>query len=76
MVRNYNYDSTWADIEEMLHKAEREAQFHLDGINSTQVRPKKMMHMRNYKALQGVINALRWTLGDPTITEEELLGRD
>lgn len=76
MVRNYKYDATWSQIETMLQRAEREAQFHLDGINSTQVRPKKLMHMRNYKALQGVINALRWTLGDKEITEDELLGRN
>ena len=34
----------------------------------------RMMHMRNYKGLEGVINALRWTLGDRQTTKEMVLG--
>jgi len=28
---------------------------------------KRMYHMRNYKALEGVVKALRWVLGDLNI---------
>lgn len=76
MSRDYTYDSTWEQIEAMLDKAEREANKHLTEIQFADSREQKMYHMRNYKALQGVITALRWTLGDKSVSEDQLLGRD
>ena len=63
---HFAYDKTWEEIESMLDRAERKQNQHytamLDG-------PKKrrMYHMRNYKALEGVVKALRWVLGDKDI---------
>ena len=37
---------------------------------------RRVYHMRNYKALEGVITALRWVLGDLKITKKQVLGRD
>ena len=31
-------------------------------------RKQRMFHARNFKALEGVIKTLRWTLGDKSIT--------
>ena len=76
MGRTYSYETTWEQIETMLDKAEREANGHLSALNKTNDRHKKVYHMRNYKALQGVITALRWTLGDKSISVDTLLGRD
>ena len=76
MGRTYSYETTWEQIETMLDKAEREANRHLSALNATDDRHQKVYHMRNYKALQGVITALRWTLGDVSISENKLLGRD
>lgn len=76
MGRTYSYETTWEQIETMLEKAEREANQHLTEIQFADSREQKVYHMRNYKALQGVITALRWTLGDISISEDKLLGRD
>ena len=50
----------------MLDKAERKQNMH---FTKMQVSKKKecIFHMRNYKALEGVVKALRWTLGDKYI---------
>ena len=50
----------------MLDKAERKQNMH---YTKMQKGPKKerVFHMRNYKALEGVVKALRWTLGDKNI---------
>ena len=62
------YNRTWVEIEDMLERAERKqnmhfANMHKSGVNKHEV----MAHMRNYKALEGVIKALKWTLGDKDI---------
>jgi len=56
------YDRTWEDIEDMLDRAERKQNTH---YLKMQKGPKKdrVYHMRNYKALEGVVKALRWVLG-------------
>jgi hypothetical protein len=51
----------------MLVKAERKQDFHLTKIQEGVSKSDKIKHMRNYKALQGVIKALKWTLGDENI---------
>jgi len=32
--------------------------------------------MRKYKGLQGVINGLRWVLGDLRVSKKKVLGRE
>jgi hypothetical protein len=63
---HFAYDKTWEEIEAMLDRAERKQNQHytamLDGPKK-----KRMYHMRNYKALEGVVKALRWVLGDKDI---------
>jgi len=61
---NFSYERTWEEIEAMLDKAERKQNWHYNQIQSTRNKKKRLTHMRNYKALEGVIKALRWTLGD------------
>jgi len=61
---NFSYNRSWVEIETMLDKAERKQNYHFSRMNATHNKKKRMVHMRNYKALEGVIKALRWTLGD------------
>ena len=74
--QDFTYEKEWTEIYDMLVSAMKEANGHLSALNKTNDRHKKMYHMRNYKALQGVITALRWTLGDKSISVDILLGRD
>ena len=73
---NFAYDKDWNDILDMLDKAEREQNKHFMLMQRANSKKLKIKHMRNYKALQGVINALRWVLGDMHISSDEVLGRD
>ena len=73
---NFAYDKDWNDILDMLDAAEREQNKHFMLMQRAKSKKLKIKHMRNYKALQGVINALRWVLGDLHITSDEVLGRD
>ena len=50
----------------MLDKAERKQNMHFTHIHKGR-RELRVYHMRNYKALEGVVKALRWTLGDKYI---------
>ncbi len=50
----------------MLDKAERKQNMHFTQMQ-TGGKQKRIYHMRNYKALEGVVKALRWTLGDKEI---------
>tara|TARA_R110001592_G_scaffold207598_2_gene458534 strand:+ start:703 stop:948 length:246 start_codon:yes stop_codon:yes gene_type:complete len=66
---NFSYSRNWEEIEAMLDKAERKLNFHQ--LKMAQSRPKSknwVFHARNFKALQGVVKTLRWTLGDKNIT--------
>tara|TARA_R100000152_G_C6782199_1_gene218940 strand:- start:11450 stop:11698 length:249 start_codon:yes stop_codon:yes gene_type:complete len=73
---NFAYDKDWNDILNMLDAAEREQNKHFMLMQRAKSKKLKIKHMRNYKALQGVINALRWVLGDLHVTSDEVLGRD
>ena len=65
----FTYDRTWKDIETMLDKAERKQNMHYSQIQRKNLSKKdRLMHMRNYKALEGVIKSLRWVLGDKDVT--------
>jgi hypothetical protein len=64
------YDRSWDEIEVMLDKAERKLNYHLVQMDMHPVKSKKWVeHARNFKALQGVVKTLRWTLGEKGITD-------
>jgi len=58
----YTYNRSWVEIETMLDKAEKKQN---EPYTAMQSCPKgeRMFHMRNYKALEGVVKALKWVLG-------------
>lgn len=65
---SFTYSRTWKDIEVMLDKAERLKNIHsLKMQDSTFTRKERVFHVRNFKALEGVVKTLRWTLGDKNI---------
>ena len=65
---HFSYDRTWEEIEGMLDKAERTMNYHEVEMHKYPKKSKKCMyHARNFKALQGVVKTLRWTLGDKNI---------
>ena len=59
------------EILDMLDKAERRQNRHYNSLvsaNRTKITKKeRMYHMKNYKALEGVVKTLRWALGDKTV---------
>ena len=65
------------EIELMLDRAERKQNMHFTKMQTVdpndrtfvdgKVIKSRMYHMRNYKALEGVVKALRWVLGDKDI---------
>lgn len=64
--RHYSYNRTWQQIHDMLDKAERKQNNHYI-MMSQGPKKERVHHMRNYKALEGVIKSLRWVLGDKDI---------
>ena len=72
---NFAYDKSWDDILRMLDEAEREQNKHYSLMQRAKNKRKRIEHMRNYKALEGVITSLRWVLGDLHVTENKVLGR-
>ena len=72
---NFSYEREWQEIYDLLHEAERKQNKHLLAIQDTRLTKKqKVQHMRDYKRLQGVIHALRWTLGDNNMSRMKVLG--
>ena len=65
----FAYDKSWGEIEDMLDRAERKMNFHESEAHASIIKNDKVYHIRNYKALQGVVKALRWVLGDMKITD-------
>ena len=67
---SFSYNRTWVEIEKMLEDAERRMNEHEVKLMlyKTKDRKRAMFHARNFKALQGVVKTLRWTLGDKNIT--------
>ena len=55
------------ELLKMLDRAERKMNHHYTMAQTKDRRSFIMYHMRNYKALQGVVKTLRWTLGDKDI---------
>ena len=66
---HFSYDRSWGEIEDMLDRAERKMNFHETEAHSAIRKLDKVYHVRNYKALQGVVQALRWVLGDINIKD-------
>jgi hypothetical protein len=60
---HFSYERTWEEIHIMLDKAERKQNQHYVLMQQSK-KSERIHHMRNYKALEGVVKALRWTLGD------------
>ena len=72
---NFSYERDWQEIYDLLHEAERKQNKHLLALQNPHLTKKqKMQHMRNFKGLEGVINALRWTLGDLHMPRSKVLG--
>ena len=64
----FSYERSWEEIEDMLDKAERTLNYHQMKMLEFRPKSKKWVeHARNFKALQGVVKTLRWTLGDKHI---------
>ena len=63
----FTYNRTWEQIEDMLDRAERKQHQHYMQMQNTRDKKKRIQHMRNYKALEGVVKSLRWVLGDRAV---------
>ena len=63
----FTYNRSWEQIEDMLDLAERKQNLHYSETQKTHDKKKRIEHMRNYKALEGVIKSLRWVLGDKDV---------
>tara|TARA_Y100000592_G_scaffold43127_1_gene68547 strand:- start:67 stop:303 length:237 start_codon:yes stop_codon:yes gene_type:complete len=63
---HFSYERSWKEIQDMLDRAERKQNFHYMKMMKGKKKD-RIFHMRNYKALEGVVKALRWTLGDKNI---------
>jgi len=65
---SFSYNRSWEEIETMLDKAERKLNFHQIEMERHNPKSKKWVyHARNFKAMQGVVKTIRWTLGDKNI---------
>ena len=64
---HFTYNRTWEEIEDMLDRAERKQNLHYSKMQKTRNKKKRIEHMRNYKALEGVVKSLRWVLGDKDV---------
>ena len=65
---NFSYNRSWEEIEDMLDRAERKQNLHFTKLQSNDLNKyRRLEHMRNYKALEGVIKSLRWVLGDKDV---------
>ena len=66
------YDRTWEEIEAMLGRAEvtqNNWQCEFERARSVRDRDAMKEAARNYKALEGVVKTLRWTLGEHGIVD-------
>ena len=67
MNGHFTYDRSWEQIEAMLDKAERKQNFHSIKMSDDTSKKERIFHMRQFKALEGVIKSLRWVLGDKDV---------
>ncbi len=59
----------------MLYQAEREQNVCYMQMQKCKKKD-RMFWMRKYKGLEGVINGLRWVLGDLKMNKKKVLGRE
>ena len=67
---HYMYNRTWDEIHNMLDRAEKKYNHHHSTYtkNAHKLSYKdRLYHIKQIKALQGVIKTLKWTLGDKDI---------
>ena len=70
---HFAYDKSWDDIEKMLRDAERKRNW--IWMQAQKCKRSDRLHwLRQYKGLEGVINSLRWVLGDIDMTRKKVLG--
>ena len=74
-VNHYTYSNTWEIIENLLDEAEKEQNKRWMSFRQCPP-PLRQHHWNNYKGLEGVINTLKWVLGDLNMTKDIVLGRD
>ena len=67
MNGHFTYERDWEQIENMLDKAERKQNFHSIEMSKNLPKKERIFHMRQFKALEGVIKSLRWVLGDKDV---------
>ena len=67
MNGHFTYDRDWESIENMLVKADRKQNFHSIEMSKDLPKKERIYHMRQFKALEGVIKSLRWVLGDKNV---------
>lgn len=60
----FTYNRSWEEVENMLDRAERKMNRHYVEAHKVGEKAERLYHMRNYKALEGVVKTLRWVLGD------------
>ena len=73
---NFSYDKTVEQILALLDEAEREQNKRWIAFTKMPKVLLRQQHWNNYKGLEGVINTLRWVLGDLKMPKEKVLGRD
>ena len=65
---NFTYDRSYDSIYEMIEQAESKKNKHLTSLQAEPLsRKEKIHHIRQVKALEGVVKALRWSMGDKDI---------
>ena len=73
----FTYERTWAEIEALLERVERERERRKEASFDRDLSTKERAHhMRIYKGLQGATYALPWVLGDREVTKRMVLGDD
>ena len=70
MAAERTYNRTWEQIERMLDRAEKKMKKWKDFFEDCRERGDRdgmKDAARNFKALEGVIKTLKWTLGDVSV---------
>ena len=70
---HFAYNKSWDEIEQMLRDAEKKRNWIWMQAQKCK-RSDRMYWLRQYKGLEGVINSLRWVLGDIDMPRKKVLG--
>ena len=71
----FSYTRSWENIETLLDEAEAEQNKRWIAFQNCP-KPLRQHQWNNYKGLEGVINTLRWVLGDLKMPKNKVLGRE